>query len=1200
MYPRCFRLTGYLIGLCLLVPLWSMGQSINSSMGGVVTDPSGSVIPNANCTLRSVGTAAVAKFTTSSDGLYRFGNLQQGVYDLEVSAQGFQTYVQRGISLNINETLTQNVTLRVGSTVQIVEVTANASPLNSSDATHKGEITPQILSQLPLAVSGNSRSATSFVILLPGVNTGAGGNPFEARINGGMKMGDEAVLDGVSMQEGLMSQSGMVALDNDYPMSPEAISEVSALTSTYEPRYGTTTSGVIMAVTKAGTNEFHGDLREFLHNTVLNARQWGAPDRPKDIENQFGGSIGGPIKIPGVWSGRSKAYFFLNYERWTIRGGTKFPVLSIPSLKERQGDFSDWRDADGNLIPIYDPVPTRANPSFDPNLPVGPTNLPYLRDQFMGCDGRTPNVICPSDARLQSSLAQQWFKFLPNPTFSGALNNYVSPLAESDISGAGTDHRQSWDIRIDEYLGTKDHFSAAIHNHNTVFSSRSNLPAQISHDSQLLPNGGEIGPWNIRFNWDHTFSPTLLNNFNYGYMGMRGSEVADDARYVDSIPKIPGVAAYKAPPEIDFSDGFVSMGLDVLHYEARPTNIVNDLVTWVHGAHTLNFGGELRILENNLTDNNNESGTFGFTDITTGLLGINSGNPVASFLLGLVDNGNASFNTVQNNYGRGRLWDLHAGDTWKATGKLSITYGTRWDVSTPSFEKYNHFTFLDPLGPNPGAGNRPGRMAFAGTRYGSASFGQRHPERTWYHAFSPRLGIAYSFSPKTVVRTGYGIFYNQAFYPGWNSGIGQDGFNSTPSFSSTNGGLTPAFTLSQGLPQNFQRPPFVDSAFLNGQDGPTYRPFDANRLAYAQQWNLTVEHQFTNNFYISAAYVANKGSRLPSNTAPLNALDPKYLSMGQQLYDEFAPGDTELDGVPVPYPLWVDQMQNCAPSVAQALRPFPQYCGSLHGVNENAGKSFYNSFQFKAEHRMSNGLWLLASYTLSKLLTTADSVQSSAQTWSGAEGTISPYERQRNKSLSLDDVPQILALSLAYDLPVGKGKRILNQGGISDKVLGGWQFVNLFRVSSGVPFFFRSSFCNVPPAFAVGCIPGILPGAHPLLHDPGSYNPDQGPLLNKAAFEDPNTFNFYSGVGPRISNVRGPAFRNHDLSLIKNAKITERVGLQFRAEFFNAWNWHSLNCTTRCFGSTGFDSDVASPTFGQWNGNVSTPRNIQFAMKLLF
>ena len=322
--------------------------------------------------------------------------------------------------------------------------------------------------------------------------------------------------------------------------------------------------------------------------------------------------------------------------------------------------------------------------------------------------------------------------------------------------------------------------------------------------------------------------------------------------------------------------------------------------------------------------------------------------------------------------------------------------------------------------------------------------------------------------------------------------------------------------------------------------------------------------------------------------------------MGQQLYHEFAPGDTELDGVRVPYQGWVDQMQNCAPSVAQALRPFPQYCGGLFGENENAGKSFYNSFQVKAEHRVSKGLWFLGSYTLSKLLATADSVQSVAMVWSRAEGAISPYERQRNKSLSVDDVPQILQLSLMYDLPVGKGKRFVNVSGPVDKVLGGWQLVSLFRVSSGVAFFFLSSFCNVPDAFTAACIPAILAGAKPYLQSVNSYNPDKGPLFNSAAFEDPNSFNSYWGRGARISNLRGPGYRNHDLSLIKNTRVTEKVGLQFRAEFFNAWNWHSLNCTTRCFGATGFDTDVSSPTFGQWNGNVSTPRNIQFAMKILF
>ncbi len=1198
MTSKCLRLTGYLLVVFLLLPAWSKGQSINSSINGIVSDPSGAVVPNANCTLRAVGTQAVMKAITGNDGLYRFGNLQQGVYNLEVTTQGFQTFVQNGIALNMNEAATANVTLTVGTALQTVEVTANASPLNYEDATHKGEITPGVLAELPLAVSGNSRSAVSFITLMPGVNTGAGNNPFEARINGGMKMGDEAALDGVSMQEGLMSQSGMVALDNDYPISPEAISEVSVLTSTFEPQYGTTTSGVIMAVTKGGTNQFHGDAREFLHNTVLNSRAWGQPYRPNDIENQFGASLGGPIKLPGFWSGRSKAYFFLNWERWTIRGGTKFPVLSIASMKERQGDFSDWTDASGNLIPVYDPDTTRPNPNYNPNLDTGLTNLPYLRDQFMGCNGNQPNVICPTDPRLVNSLANSWNKFLPTPTFSGPLNNYVSPLAISDISGAGTDHRQSWDLRIDEYWREKDHIAIIIHNHATAFSNRSNLPPQISYDSQLF-SPGEIGPWYTRLNWDHTFSPTLLNYFNYGYQVMRGKQVADDMQYVSDLPKIPGAAAYKAPPQLNFGDGFTQMGSDNIHYEARPTNVINDLFTWIHGAHTLKFGGELRTLTNNNTNNNNQSGTFGFQDESTGLPGLRSGNPIASFLLERVDNANVTFTTVYSVQPRGKLMDFHVGDTWKATRKLSITYGLRWDINTPSVDNFDDFSFLDPYGANPEAGNRPGRLAFAGTKWGTASFGRRHPEYIYYHAFSPRLGIAYAVSSKTVVRTGYGIFYNQAFYPGWGSGIGQDGFNFTPSWGSSNQGLTPAFLLSQGLPPIAHLPPYIDPGFDNGQSGPIYRPFDANRVAYAQQWNLTIDHQFSNNFYISGAYVANKGSRLPSNTVPINALNPSNLSKGQALFDEFGPSDTSVDGVAAPYPGWAEQMQACAPTVAQALRPFPQYCGSLFGENENAGKSFYNSFQFKAEHRLSNGFWVLGAYTLSKLLTTADSVQSVALT-GGPEGVISPFERQRNKALSTDDVPQILQISFMYDLPVGKGKHFLNVGGPVDKVLGGWQLVSLFRISSGVPFWFRSSFCNVPDSFAAACIPAQIAGVNPFLQNTGSFDPNKGPLLNKAAFPDPSTFNFNYGQGPRISNLRGPGYRNQDISLIKNTRITEKVGIQFRVEAFNAWNWHGFNCETRCSGATAFDMDVASPTFGDWNGNVTTPRSIQFAMKLMF
>ncbi len=1188
------RLTGYLWVLFLIVPRPGIGQSLNASIGGLVTDPSGAVIPSATCTLKSVATKAVIKVTTSSDGLYRFGNLLQGVYDLEVDAQGFQSYVQRGISVNINDRVTVNVTMPVGSTAQAVDVTANASPLNFEDATQQATITPDVLARLPLEIAGSSRSAAAFVVLMPGVSTGATGDPFNARINGGMQLGGEATLDGASVQEGIMGQSGMNAIHGDYPLSPEAVSEVNVLISNYSPQYGSSDSGVINLVTKSGTDRFHGDLREFLRNTVLNARQWGVPNRPNDIENQFGGSIGGPVKIPGVQSNRNKTYFFFNFERFTVRGGNKFPVLSIPSMKERAGDFSDWRDALGNLIPIYDPATSK----------VDPATGQISRQQFMGCDGNTPNVICPSDPRLQNSLAKQWLQHLPTPTFPGPLNNYVSPVPIPEIAGAGTDHRQNFDIRFDDNLGSKDHIAVTLHYHDTVFANVTNLPRIISSDIYLLPDGGEIGPWSNRLNWDHTFAPNLLNSFTYGYMDMRGSEIAVDAQYANQVPQIPGVASHAQPPSINFSDGFQSMGSFDRHHESRPTSVINDLLTWNRGRHTLKLGGEIRKLQNNLTNDYNESGTFGFNDTETGLLGINSGNPIASFLLGAVDNANATFNTQTTTYARGSYWALFAGDTWKASSKLSIDFGLRWDVGTPATERFNHASFLDPYGPNPGAGGRPGRLAFAGSggqglKYGSAGFPRNAPEHTWYGGYAPRLGIAYAVNPKTVVRTGYGIFINQAFYPGWNSGLALDGFSSTPSFGSSNGGLTPAFLLQQGFPQTFQRPPFIDSSFLNGQYGPIYRPFDANRRSYGQQWNLTVERQFTGSLHMSAAYVGSKGTRLPSNTIPLNALNPKYLSMGQALYDQFQPGQTVLDGVSIPYNGWVEQMQACAPTVAQALVPYPQYCGGLQGVNENAGNSTYHSLQVKAEHRLSHGLWLLTSYTFSKLITDADTTQSvSFQGY--LQGVISPFERQRNKSLSAMDTPHNLAFSLMYELPIGRGKPFLNNAGVIDKLVGGWQMVSIFRATSGMPYYFRSSFCNVPSQFQVACIPAVLPGAKPFLQDPAHFNPDKGPLFNLAAFESVNNFNFYFGQGPRVSNLRGPGFHNEDLSLIKNTRVNDRVGVQFRAEFFNVFNWHIFTSTGYWGGQLPFDADVSSPTFGQWTGGVSNPRSIQLGLQILF
>ena len=401
--------------LVVLLPIRARPQSFNASITGTVSDPAGAVVPSANLSLRAIGTGATSRTTSDSAGLYSFPNLPAGAYELTAHAPGFRDFIQRGIVLQINENARLDLKLELGEARQTVEVSADVTPLNFENAQLVEGITPQSIKDLPLLISGAIRSAAQFAILMPGVNTGAGNSGFDARIDGGMKLGDEAVLDGVTIQDGMKTVSGMTEAYTDHPMSPETISEISLLTSNYEPQYGATTSGVITAVTKSGTNEFHGDLYEFLRNTALNARQFGIPNRPKDVENDFGGTIGGPLKIPWLaWTGRKKTYFFVGYELFHIRGGTTTPVISIPSLKERQGDFSDWVDSSGKLIPVYDPATTRPNPLFDPNHQVGPSNMPFFRDQFMGCDGKTPNVICPFDPRLQNSLAQQWFKFLPD------------------------------------------------------------------------------------------------------------------------------------------------------------------------------------------------------------------------------------------------------------------------------------------------------------------------------------------------------------------------------------------------------------------------------------------------------------------------------------------------------------------------------------------------------------------------------------------------------------------------------------------------------------------------------------------------------------------------------------------------------------------------------------------------------------------
>jgi len=1185
------RKTICLLAVSILATAHAFSQSNNASIDGVITDPNGAVVQAAKVVLTSKDTKQSSSFVSDADGLYSFRNVVPGTYQLSVTAQGFGEYVQEGILVRVGYPIRQNIQLKLQANVQRVEVSADASALNYENAELRGSIDPQVIQEVPLLVAGSMRSAANFASLLPGVVRGSG-DVTGAHVNGGQSQTGVVVLDGISLfnSSGIQGLTGAVL---DFPQSPDLVSEFQVLTSNYDAQYGSA-AGVTIENVRSGTNNFHGTAYEYNRNSSFNAIRWGADKQTKDIENDFGGNIGGPLKLPFWKNSNHRTFFFVNFEAFRIRGGLNRQTLSLPSVTEQQGDFRDWP------APIYDPATTRPNPAYNPSQDIGPTNLPFLRDQFMGCDGTTPNVICATDPRLQNSLAKQWFQYLPTLTNSAPLNNYLAPPTQDFL---GTDAYAIAE-KIDEYIGSKDHISEMFYYKYLPQTTFSTLPETISNTFTTYKRTSVL-----RVNWDHTFSSTLLNHVGFGYQNDKYYGGGIDGAFADKLPQIPGVASHDYPPQILFStnvggNGFAGFGTGLgdpnIQPWLAPAYIVTDTLSMTRGKHTISVGGDMRFSQNSPTFLSNQAGQFSFASTETGLLGPDTptGSPIASFLLEQVDSANATFYTSTVIDSRSKSFSLFAADTWRVTPKLTFTPGIRWEVDPPALDGNDRFSYFDPTLPNPGANGLLGAVAYAG--HGPGKSGRRFPEDTWYGGFAPRIGLAYALSQNTVIRSGYGLFYDNANMPGYDGGIQQDGYNAFAVFGSSMGGLQAAFKLSDGFPSNHPVPPNLVSTFDNGGNAPIYRPRNANRLPYAQQWNLTVEHQFSGNNYVSASYVGTKGTRLLSQIAPINTLDPKYLSMGAQLFDTFQPGQTELDGVPVPFPDFATVMTGCSPSVAQALLPYPQYCNEIRGRNENQGSSIYHAFQLKAEHRFSKGLWALLSYTNSKLITSSDALENIY-----GSTTFSPFERQRNRSLAVEDVPQALNIAYNYELPLGRGKQWLNQGGVLNAIVGGWTFNGVYRVQSGIPFSIISSNCNVPTQLSSTCIPALLPGANPFAQSLDHIDVNK-PLLNRDAFEPDSSFStFYTGSGPRVQNFRQPGYSDFDMGLAKLIHISERVTFELRGDAFNVLNAHHFNTVGTSLqgggvGSAAFDTDVASPGFGTWNLAVTSPRNIQVSGRISF
>jgi hypothetical protein len=1165
-------------------------QNQAAQVSGFIKDSSGAVIPNAEVIVTNKDTGVDRRTVSNNDGNFVMPLLQPGHYKITVTANEFEVVLRDGITLAATQNANLDFVLKPGSTKQTVTVYGDAAQINVENAQLQTEIPPTTLENLPLIVSGGPRNMSGLITLIPGV-TSPTSTPTTAHMNGGLEYEEETVLDGISIYR-TTGGSGLFNLTLDFPQSPDMIREVNVLTSNFSPEYGNSAGSVIIMETKSGTDQFHGVVFDYLRNTVLNAAQYGAKGvRPPDIENDFGGSIGGPIALPKVRTAKSQPFFFAMWEGYRAAGGTTSPVISIPSLKERAGDFSDWVGSSGNLIPIFDPATTQI------------VNGQVVRQQFMGCDGNTPNVICPTDPRLQNSIAQGWLKYLPTPTSSGPLNNYMPAHPPSSLYS----NRNTFDSRIDENYGERDHLSASLYRMAYVPVISTLLPVQLS--TEVFCAAGSCINYMIRLNEDHTFSPSLLNHFAYGVTRAgNNAQYYPNEKYLSQLPQIAGMPySSEFTTGIGFGNGFASFDGSNHSIGWSNINVWNDLVEWTHGKHVFKFGGEYHRIAVNEAGGGTPGGALSFAPGETAVLTENSGSSIASFLLGQVDVATATvYGAGGRYYPRQSVSVLYAADTWKATPRLSLSYGVRWDLHPPSVEKYNRMSFFDPTGLNPSANDLPGRLAFAGKQWGAATYGYRYPETTVLTDFAPRIGFAYSTDDsRTSVRGGYGISYSDAKYPGWGMGVSSSGFDANPAFSSTLGGLQAATLLSAGLPQNYARPPFINSGYLNGLAGPLYRPVDSNHIPYSQQWDLAVERQVTGKLYASLTYAGNKGTHLYSALGAPNALNPGLLSLGSKLYDQFGPNDSSVDGVAAPYPGWAQQMTSCAPSVAQALLPFPQYCGSIAAVNENKGGSFYNSLQGKVERRASTNGYLLASYSFSKMMDNVDSTQPSAEVGS-TTSAFSPFQRWRNWSVSAGDIRQTFTAAYVYHLPFGRGQRWINSGkSVVEYLVSGWETSGVVHINSAPPFFFRSGSCHVPGQFDAVCVPAILSGQKPFAQSSHGISL-ASPLFNVSAFENPSNtdnFNFYLGAGARVeSSVRAFPYQNEDMALYKDTRITERLHFQLRGEVFNLWNWHVYQGQGNAFttNTSAFTTDVGSPAFGMWNGSVTAPRNIQVAGRLSF
>ena len=1219
----------------------ALSQSDRGTIAGTVEDSSGGAVANASVTATDTATGATYTATTGPTGGYRLYDLRVGVYGVSVSAPSFKTVDKTGVVVQINSVSSLDFSLQLGDVKETLTVVADAPGLQTESSEIGTVVTAKQIEELPLALNSTGqshlRSAESFVFLTPatagpGTNTDAPSSGiFLSKLAGGQNLGTEVILDGASIAHADLGPS----FDENAP-SVEAINEFKVTTSTIPAEFGRTSGGVESFTTKSGANAFHGTAFDILRNDKMDANSWkndlDKVPKPSDHQNDFGGSLGGPVWIPKIYNGHDKTFFFFSWEQYR-NNPTTSSLSTLPTDAERTGDFSAVLGAElttpnpipgGPPIPVLNPcdnTPVFLGQIFDPSTTTCPTGFAGGRIAFPGNKINTP--LSPVALKVLSYLQVH-----PNRAGlqNGLKNNFLflsrNPIRDTTMT-----------FRIDQNLGTKNKF---------FFSYSSRDQEQLNNAFALPPPLGansfksRVSHY-LRFGWDRTLSPSLLNHLNVGFNRLHDQNkgVAVTGQDWEKTLGITGASGrgfpqfiFNGSPIIGGYKGFGGGSSDV----AIPNGLlVSDSVSWIRGRHSLRMGFEWRHSQFSRIPNPNTSPNFDFENLQTAYRPNDNqtGDPFAGFLLGL-PNGESLTISSHNPRWLQNYYVGYVQDDFKFRKDLTFNIGFRYDVDAPRHEATSAQSVLDLAAPNNGNAAVPISPAVPGALiYGSNATGAK----TYYKDFAPRLGFAYAPERlfrrlrQTMIRGGYGIYYAALSYTDFGDSL-TSGTTATPDFNSANRFTSfPAQSLDAGFPSFTPPSNSTDPALLNGgfRGSPVYVAPRYGRPGMVQNWSFEIQHQFAPDLIFSLGYIGNHATRLHANLLQFNSIDPKYYSLGTRIETETVgdpAGQATLASLGVTVPSWFIPLYGSSEPIGQVLRPFPQYQG-ISTALENVGQSTYNALEAKLERRFHNGLNLLAAYTFSKTLTDADSAFPFFSVFQSNNfaGTVqNPFNLKTEKAVSLQDTPHAVVISYLYELPAGPGKKYLSHG-VGSRVLGGWQIGGVHRYQSGTPTLFNTfapsplfsggnfKFSRIPgvpiyspnkssfnPALGnSGCLEDPNTGLFTNQHVFDSTGKDLGPSTNNyfncAAFFDQNAPGLVAQRGYQfgnlptiLGNIRSQHYFSEDFSIIKRTALSETHSLIFKVDIPNAFNRH-------IFGS--LDGNITDNNFGIPNG----PRNVVNAIR---